>query len=155
MKLRPIGAGDDLEALVGALAPAFGGETDEARAILTQTFDLLTRDPRPDPWGCYLAEADGETVGTCTFKSAPGEGGEVELAYMAFPAFERRGHATAMAAELARIALEAGTPLVIAHTLPEENASSRALRRNGFHHVGETVDPEDDLVWRWEKRDGA
>jgi ribosomal-protein-alanine N-acetyltransferase len=150
VKLRPIGAGDDLEALVGVLAPGLGGETDAARGILTQTFDLLTRDPRPDPWGCYLAEVGGEAAGTCAFKSAPSAAGEVELAYMTFPAFERRGHATAMAAELTRIAFAAGAPLVIAHTLPEENASTRALRRNGFRHAGETIDPEDGTVWRWE-----
>ena len=154
MKLRPIGAGDDLEALVDALPPGFGGETDGAREILTQTLGLLARDPRPDPWGCYLVEEGGETIGTCAFKSAPNDAGEVEIAYMTFPAFERRGYATLMAAELARIAFEAGAPMVIAHTLPEENASTRALSRNGFRHAGETIDPEDGLVWRWELRSG-
>ena len=75
---------------------------------------------------------------------------------MTFPAFERRGHATAMAAELTRIAFAAGAPLVIAHTLPEENACTRALRRNGFRYAGETIDPEDGTVWRWEApNDGA
>ena len=152
MKLGPVGAGDDLEALVGALAPGFGGKTEAAREILSQTLGLLARDPRPDPWGCYLVEESGETVGTCAFKSAPNEAGEVEIAYMTFPAFERRGHATRMAAKLTRIAFEAGAPMVIAHTLPEENASTRALRRNGYRHAGETIDPEDGLVWRWELR---
>jgi hypothetical protein len=41
---------------------------------------------------------------------------------------------------------------VIAHTLPEENASTRALRGNGFAHAGEVIDPEDGRVWRWERR---
>ena len=57
-----------------------------------------------------------------------------------------------MAAALTRIAFAAGSPLVIAHTLPQENASNRALLRNGFGFAGETIDPEDGLVWRWEKR---
>ncbi|MGZ8997337.1 MAG: GNAT family N-acetyltransferase [Allosphingosinicella sp.] len=152
MKLRTIGAGDDLEALVDSLAPGFGGETNAAREILTRTLGLLARDPRPDPWGCYLAVDGDETVGTCAFKSAPNEAGEVEIAYMTFPDFERRGYATAMAAELTRIALEAGAPMVIAHTLPEESASTRVLRRDGFSHAGEVTDPEDGLVWRWERR---
>jgi RimJ/RimL family protein N-acetyltransferase len=43
---------------------------------------------------------------------------------------------------------------VIAHTLPEENASNRALRRNGFRLAGEVEDPEDGRVWRWEKLGG-
>ena len=158
MKLRPIGAADHLEALVEELAPGFGGETEEARGLLAQTVQLLTSDPRPDPWGSYLAEIGPDIVGLCAFKSAPNDEGEVEIAYMTFPAFERRGHATAMAAALTRIAFDAGCPTVIAHTLPEENASTRALRRNGFRHAGEVMDPEDGLVWRWEignERGGA
>ena len=151
MKLRPIGAADDLEALVEELAPGFGGETGEARALLAQTVQLLTRDPRPDPWGSYVVGVGPDIVGLCAFKSAPNEEGEVEIAYMTFPAFERRGHATAMAGALTRIAFDAGCPTVIAHTLPEENASTRALRRKGFRHAGEVMDPEDGLVWRWER----
>ena len=154
MKLRPIGAADDLEALVEELAPGFGDDLDEARALLRQALDLLTRDPRPDPWGCYLAAKGPDIVGTCAYKAAPTPAGEVEIAYMTFPAFERRGHAKAMAAELTRIAFEAGVPRVIAHTLPEENASTRALRGNGFRHAGEVMDPGDGLVWRWEKGNG-
>jgi len=151
LQLVPIAPGRDLDALVASLAPAFGGDEGPARELLAQTFDLLTRDPRSDPWGAYLAEAGGETVGTCAFKAAPGEGGEVELAYMTFPAFEGRGHASAMAALLAAIADDAGM-VPIAHTLPRENASTRALRRNGFAFAGAVEDPEDGLVWRWERR---
>ena len=89
-------------------------------------------------------------IGTCAFKSAPTGAGEVELAYMTFPAYEGRGHATAMAGALARIA-DAGGAMPIAHTLPQENASNKALRRNGFVFAGEVEDPEDGLVWRWER----
>jgi RimJ/RimL family protein N-acetyltransferase len=45
--------------------------------------------------------------------------------------------------------------VVRAHTLPEENASTRVLAKCGFRQVGEMVDPEDGLVWRWEKRRAA
>jgi RimJ/RimL family protein N-acetyltransferase len=41
--------------------------------------------------------------------------------------------------------------LVCAHTLPEANASTRVLTRCGFRRIGEVIDPEDGLVWRWEK----
>jgi RimJ/RimL family protein N-acetyltransferase len=71
---------------------------------------------------------------------------------MTFPSFERRGHATAMAARLVEIARAAGAAMVIAHTLPQENASNRALRRNGFIFAGAVQDPEDGEVWRWERR---
>jgi ribosomal-protein-alanine N-acetyltransferase len=151
--LIPLGADSDAAGLARDLAPGFGGDEAPALALLEQTLSLLTRDPRPRPWGCYLAEVDGLTVGTCAFKSAPTDAGEVELAYMTFPAYENRGHATAMAGALARIA-EAGGAMPVAHTLPRENASSKALRRNGFLHAGEVEDPEDGLVWRWERRRG-
>ena len=150
--LEPVAADAPVPALVEKLIPAFLGDDATARDVLTQTVDLLTRDPRPQPWGSYLA-FDGEAaVGLCAFKAAPDEAGTVEIAYMTFPAFEGRGHATAMAAALIRTAFAAGAPLVIAHTLPQENASTRALLRNGFGFAGETIDPEDGLVWRWERR---
>ncbi|HEX8448769.1 MAG TPA: GNAT family N-acetyltransferase [Allosphingosinicella sp.] len=150
--LAPIAPDADISALVDSLVPAFLGEEAAAREVLTQTVDLLSRDPRPSPWGSYLALDEGRAVGICAFKSAPDSEGAVEIAYMTFPAFEGRGHATAMAAALARTAFDCGAPLVVAHTLPEENASSRALRRNGFDFAGESIDPEDGAVWRWEKK---
>ena len=152
LALVPLQPGAELARLTDELAPGFGGDEAGAREVLTQTFGLLTAEPRPDPWGCYLAYEGATPVGTCAFKAAPDAFGTVEIAYMTFPAHERRGHATAMAAALADIAFAADASLAIAHTLPEENASNRALRRNGFAYAGETIDPEDGLVWRWEKK---
>ena len=152
LRLRPVRAGTDVVALANELADGFGDDRNEARNVLEQTLALLTRDPRPDPWGCYLAERGGSVVGTCAFKAAPDGDNVVELAYMTFPAFEGRGHAGAMAAALVDIAAAAGAALAIAHTLPEENASTRVLRRNAFRFAGEAMDPEDGLVWRWERR---
>jgi len=151
LALIPIALDTDPAGLAAELAPAFGGDEGPAREILTQTVALLTRDPRPAPWGSYLARADGQAIGICAFKSAPTPAGEVEIAYMTFPAFEGLGHAGEMIARLAAIADQADV-LPIAHTLPEENPSNRALGRNGFVFAGETQDPEDGLVWRWERR---
>ena len=36
-----------------------------------------------------------------------------------------------------------------AKTLPEENASTAILRRNGFQFTGETSDEEIGLAWSW------
>lgn len=151
LRLAPVAPDADLDALALEIAPGFGGDPLEGRDILAQTLELLRAQPRPDPWGCYLAYEGDIAIGTCAFKAAPDAEGSVELAYMTFPAFERRGHATAMAAALYDIARAGGAPLAIAHTLPEENASTRALRRNGFTQAGSVIDPEDGLVWRWER----
>jgi RimJ/RimL family protein N-acetyltransferase len=91
-------------------------------------------------------------VGACSFKHPPDTRGEVEIAYFTFPGHERRGHATAMAGAL--LALAADQPdalLVVAHTLPERNASTRVLERSGFRFVGVVEDPEDGTVWRYER----
>jgi [ribosomal protein S5]-alanine N-acetyltransferase len=152
LELRQIAPDADPERLAQDLAPGFGGDVSPARELLEQTLQLLASDPRPHPWGCYLASVDGATIGTCAFKAAPDPSNRDEIAYMTFPAFEGRGHATAMAAALAGIAAAAGAATAIAHTLPEENASTRVLRRNGFGFAGEAQDPEDGLIWRWEKR---
>ena len=150
-RLTPLSADADIERLAVELSPGFGGKVDAARALLKANLGLLRRVPRPDPWGCYLAR-DGEApVGSCAFKSAPDELGVVEIAYMTFPAFERRGHAGNMISALTGIARTAGAPLVIAHTLPVDNASNSALRRNHYSFAGEATDPEDGLVWRWER----
>lgn len=151
LSLRPFPLEVNPDNFAAELAPAFGGDEAPARAILSQTIDLLARDPRPDPWGSYVVEHDGQPVGVAAFKAAPDPAGEVEIAYMTFPAFEGRGHATATIALLVALATRAGAR-PIALTLPEENASNRALRRNGFRHAGEMIDPEDGLVWRWEWR---
>lgn len=153
LALEPIAVATDPAQFAAELAPAFGGEEGPAREILAETAALLTRDPRPDPWGSYLARLDGQAIGIGAFKSAPTAAGEVEIAYMTFPAFEGRGHATGMIALLADIADRAGI-MPIAHTLPEKNASNRALERNGFTFAGGVEDPEDGPVWRWERPAG-
>ena len=93
-----------------------------------------------------------EVLGTCAFKGDPDASGVVEIAYLTFPEHEGRGYATAMASRL--IALAAESPAVqqvIAHTLPQKNASTRVLEKAGLAFAGEVVDPEDGAVWRWER----
>jgi RimJ/RimL family protein N-acetyltransferase len=109
-------------------------------------------------WGGYfVVDADTrQVVGSCAYKSPPTTEGTVEIAYFTYPGFEGRGYATAMARKL--IALAHGSPAVrhvIAHTLPEANASTRVLERVGIALVGEVTDPEDGLVWRWQMPVGA
>jgi RimJ/RimL family protein N-acetyltransferase len=150
LTLVPFARDTDPEAFAAALAPGFGGDEGPAREILAQTCALLTRDPRSDPWGSYVIELEGRPIGVGAFKSAPDEAGEVEIAYMTFPAHEGCGHAGRTIAALVAIAEGEGAR-PIALTLPEENASNKALRRNGFVFAGAVEDPEDGLVWRWEK----
>jgi RimJ/RimL family protein N-acetyltransferase len=68
------------------------------------------------------------------------------------PGSEGRGYATEAAAALVDFAQrDARVRVVRAHTLPERNASTRVLTKCGFELRGEVIDPEDGLVWRWER----
>jgi ribosomal-protein-alanine N-acetyltransferase len=104
------------------------------------------------PWIGYLTvDIPSKTiVGTCAFKGNPDQNGTVEIAYFTFPAHEGRGYATAMARALIQVALsQKQVPTIIAHTLPKTNASTTVLQKAGMKFVGNAVDPEDGLVWRW------
>ena len=108
-----------------------------------------------DPWvhGFILVhQASGAVVGRCGFKGPPSAEGEVEIAYGVAPEHQGKGYATEAADALAAYAFScSAVRLVLAHTLPESNASSRVLTKCGFKCVGEVQDSEDGLVWRWEK----
>jgi putative acetyltransferase len=104
-------------------------------------------------WGGYLtADEARRIVGTCAFKGPPDRDGVVEIAYFTFPPYERHGYGSAMARALLEVAGGSGqVSRVRAHTLPEDNASSRLLRRLRFSFEGTAEDPDDGPVWRWER----
>ena len=120
-----------------------------------ETIAILTEYPRPARWGCYLARVGDDVVGIGAFKAAPDAEGTVEIAYRTFPAFEGRGYATAIVAELITLARSGGAKVAIAHTLPLLNPSARSLRRNGFIQADAFNDPEDGPVWYWERELGG
>ena len=111
--------------------------------------------PGPDPWtlGFAVVHRDEDRViGSAAFKGAPDEQGVVEIAYGIAPSYRGRGFATEAARALVSFALErVDVTSIRAHTKPENDASGRVLSKCGFHQVGEVVDPEDGLVWRWER----
>jgi RimJ/RimL family protein N-acetyltransferase len=87
-------------------------------------------------------------IGLCGYKGPPKDG-VVEVAYGVAPAYGGKGYATEAAEALTAHAFAAGVKTVLAHTLPELNASGRVLTKCGFECMGEVIDPEDGLVWRW------
>ena len=107
-----------------------------------------------DAWthGFSMVErASGAVIGSCAYKGPPDQEGVVEIAYGVDPEYQGRGYATEAARALVDFAFRSGQVcLVRAHTLPENNASTRVLAKCGFERIGEVVDPEDGLVWRWE-----
>ena len=111
----------------------------------------------PDPWvhGFVLRHRDtDECIGSVGFKGPPTAEGVVEIAYGIEPDHQSKGYATeAVAAGTAHALNLKHVRNVCAHTLPEAKASARVLSKCGFRFLGEVMDPEDGLVWRWEKAD--
>lgn len=101
------------------------------------------------PWVGYVTVYGAQPVGGCAFVGAPRDGA-VEVAYFTLEEFERRGFATQALARMIEIARQADPAVTLtAKTLPQENASTMILRRNGFDFAGETTDHEIGLAWAW------
>ena len=100
--------------------------------------------------------ASGTVIGMAGFKGPPAADGVVEIAYGVMPGHQGKGYATEAAQALVAYAFNTSQVRVVrAHTLPEANASTRVLGKCGFQRIGEVTDPEDGLVWRWEKQNEA
>ena len=140
---------EEVLARIQAMSPADQAEVSPdwlARLRATST---------PDPWThgfAVVRRVDGAVVGSCGYRGPPSPAGIVEIAYGVNSEYRGQGYATEAAAALTSYAFDTGQVRVVcAHTLPEENASTRVLSKCGFRWVGEEIDPEDGLVWRWER----
>jgi ribosomal-protein-alanine N-acetyltransferase len=130
-----------------------------ARAQLSQDWLARVRVATTvDPWvlGFFLVHnVTGAVIGRCGFKGPPDTDGMVEVAYGIEPEHQNNGYATEAAAALVQYAFASPDVRVVrAHTLEQANASARVLAKCEFRSVGQVVDPEDGLVWRWEIKDG-
>ena len=113
----------------------------------------------PDTWTFGFAvvlPTVGQVIGSAGFKGPPDADGMVEVAYGIAPDWQGKGCATVALTKL--MAFTSGdnrVRVLRAHTLPENNASTRVLAKNGFAKLGEVIDPEDGQVWRWERAKSA
>jgi ribosomal-protein-alanine N-acetyltransferase len=140
---------EEVHAMIEAMTPS---EKAELSANWLERFRSSTS---ANPWihGFSMIRRDSDAVvGTCGFKAPPSTDGVVEIAYGVAPEYQGRGYATEAAQALTNYAFASGeVRVVLAHTRPEPNASTRVLTKCGFRRIGEVIDPEDGLVWRWEK----
>lgn len=118
----------------------------------------LATDPSGGRWGprLFVIDAPRTLVGWGGFKGAPDADGAVEIGYAVTPAWEGRGVATSAVAALLREAWDAPeVRCVVAHTLPEPNASVRVLEKSGFGRDGENLDGDVGEVWRFRRDRGS
>lgn len=129
---------------------------DERRMMSRAWFTMLESSEPCDPWIHGFRMVDRATslpVGHCAFKGPPGADGCVEIAYAVEPIFQGKGFATEAAQAMVAFAFDhPEVQRVVAHTLPESNASTRVLSKVEFRFLGDAIDIEDGPVWRWERR---
>jgi ribosomal-protein-alanine N-acetyltransferase len=133
-------AGDD------ALARVLGHDVVPGWATFRQA--LKSKDDAA--WGSrlFVAGDPPELVGWGGFKGPPRDG-VVEIGYEIAAARRRRGLATAAArAMVAEAFADERVQAVIAHTLPERNASNRVLEKAGFRFDADALESGRG-VWRY------
>ena len=132
------------------------GMSDDDRAqVSPQWLERVRLLTTPDPWLLGFAVVDrasGLAIGSCGFKGPPDEDGMVEIVYGIAPEHQSKGYATEAAGALVAFAIDSGRVRVVrAHTFAEANASARVLLKCAFRKIGQVIDSEDGLVWRWER----
>ena len=152
---------------LGLLDAALAGDDELARSLglavvpgwvtfpqaLKHTRDALAADSASAEWGTrfFVAGDPPELVGWGGFKGPPDQGGVVELGYEIAEPRRGRGLATDAVAAMAEHAFaDDSVTALIAHTLPEHNASTRVLEKSGFGHEGE-LSEDGQRVWRWRR----
>jgi RimJ/RimL family protein N-acetyltransferase len=144
---------EEVRAMFEAMSPS------ERAMVSADWLARLQAATSDDVWShgfSLMHQRDNINVGQAGFTKPPAADGVVEIAYGVAPAYQGKGLATEAAQALVAFAFSSGRVRVVrAHTLPEANASTRVLTKCGFQHIGEVVDPEDGLIWKWEKRNAT
>jgi RimJ/RimL family protein N-acetyltransferase len=118
--------------------------------ILEMTIEFYKRIGFVPPWICYFVELDGQLVGSAGIKGQP-VNGQIEIAYGTMEPFQNQGVGTKICRALVELSLKTDPLIrVTARTLPENNYSTKVLKKNNFVFIGTVIDPEDGEVWEWE-----
>lgn len=115
--------------------------------------DRITEVPESVGWWTHLAILNDPPtlVGSCGYKGPPNSTGMVEIGYEVAPTFRNRGIATEITRLLVHQAFaNPAVSSITAHTLGEENASVKVLRKAGFAFSKALEFKEEGTVWRWE-----
>lgn len=117
--------------------------------------EKLAESKREAGWWTYfpIHTEDNQLIGSGGFAGSPSPQGTVEIGYEIIEAYRGKGLATEMVKGLVRHAFEhKRVHTVIAHTLGKENPSTSVLRKCNFDIVAEINDPDEGMIWRWERR---
>jgi ribosomal-protein-alanine N-acetyltransferase len=120
---------------------------------LKYSLDKLTDSEEEKNWWTYfpIHKQDNKLIGSGGYKGKPTSDGTVELGYEIASGYRNRGLATEMATGLIENALrDERVKSIIAHTLGQDNPSTKVLQKCGFKKVEEINHLVDGLIWKWE-----
>ena len=129
------------------------GWTEFGVVALKYSRDRLKESKEEENWWTYfpIHKQDNKLIGSGGYKGKPTSEGTVEIGYEIAPHFRNRGLATEMTKGLIENAFKDGrVKSIIAHTLGQENPSTKVLKKCGFIKIGEIEDTDDGLIWKWE-----
>ena len=117
---------------------------------LSLTVEFFKRIGYVPPWIGYYAQENDQVVGSAAFKGQPVDG-KVEIAYGTMEPFRNQGIGAQLCKALVDLSVQTDPCIrITARTLPENDFSTRILRKNNFVFVGMINDPKDGNVWEWE-----
>ncbi len=120
---------------------------------LQYSFDRLSESESERGWWTYfpIHRQDNKIIGSGGYKGKPADDGTVELGYEIASTYRNRGLATEMTQGLIEHAFkDKRVKSILAHTLGQENPSTKVLQKCGFKKMEEINDPDDGLIWKWE-----
>jgi RimJ/RimL family protein N-acetyltransferase len=103
-------------------------------------------------WWTYfpIHKTDNKLIGSCGYKGRPDSNGLIEIGYEITKQYRNKGLATELTKILVRNAFSfEEVSLVRAHTLSEENASTKVLTKCGFSRIEEVDDNRNGKLCRW------
>lgn len=104
----------------------------------------------PEWWTHLFIDERNRVVGLGGYAGAPNGAGVIEIGYGVAPEVRGQGYATNSVKQLVGKAFsQPEIREIIAHTLAEQDASTRVLEKTGFTKVEELEDPQEGPIWRW------
>lgn len=120
---------------------------------LQYSLDRLLESEEEKYWWTYfpIHKQDNKLIGSGGYKGKPTIDGIVELGYEIAPPYRNRGLATEMTKGLIENAfMDERVKSITAHTLGQENPSTKVLQKCSFLKIGEVNDPDEGQIWKWE-----
>lgn len=120
---------------------------------LQYSLDRLLESEDEKNWWTYfpIHKQDNILLGSGGYKGKPTTDGIVELGYEIAPIYRNRGFGTEMTKGLIERAFKDNrVKLIIAHTLGQENPSTKVLQKCSFVKTEEINDPDEGQIWKWE-----